>query len=181
MQFFDVVERRRSVRKFAARQIEPDDLDAILAAARLAPSAGDCQAYSIAVTETEGMKARLAVAAGQDFIAEAPFVLVFAADPERSAKNYGERGASLFSVQDATIAAAYAQLAATALGLATCWVGAFDETRVAELCGLTAIGLRPVALLPLGYADETPERTARRPLDGLVRREGAARSDPGAG
>jgi nitroreductase len=171
MQFFEVIERRRSVRAYTKTAIAHDQLESILAAARLAPSAGDLQAYQIAVVEKGPTKRAVAAAAqGQDFIAQAPLVLVFCANPELSEGKYGRRGASLFSIQDATIAACYAQLAATALGLASCWVGAFDETRVADGLGLPA-GLRPIAILPIGHAAESPDRPPRRPLGELVRRE----------
>lgn len=171
MQFLEVVERRQSVRAFASRELEPEKLSALLEAVRLAPSAGDCQAYEIVVVQEPSGKAALAEAAyGQEFVARAPVVLAFVADPRRNVAKYGDRGASLYCVQDATIAAAYAQLAATALGLASCWVGAFDEQRVAA--ALKASGsLRPVALMPIGYAAETPTRPPRRSLGEIVRSE----------
>lgn len=117
------------------------------------------------------MKAALAKAAlNQDFIADAPVVPTFLADQRRSEGKYGVRGAALFCVQNATIAAAYAQLAATAQGLGACWVGAFDESRVAKTIGVPA-HLRPIALMPIGYPDEAPARSTRRPLSELMRRE----------
>ncbi|HOY58632.1 MAG TPA: nitroreductase family protein, partial [Verrucomicrobiota bacterium] len=70
-------------------------------------------------------------------------------------------------VQDASIAASYAQLAATGLGLATCWVGAFDESAVCRVLHL-GTGERPVAMLPLGYAAEHPIPTPRRDLKEAV-------------
>jgi len=76
----------------------------------------------------------------------------------------------LYCVQDATIAVTYAQLAATAVGLATCWIGAFDESEAARVLSLPP-GERPVAMLPVGYAAETPARTSRRPLADLVREQ----------
>jgi nitroreductase len=171
MQFFDVVDRRRSVRAYGKPAIESDELERILATARLAPSAGDVQAYQIAVVGKRETKAALADAAfAQDFIAEAPTVLVFCANPPLSEATYGRRGALLYCIQDATIAACYAQLAATALGLASCWVGAFDEARVADALGLPA-SLRPVAIMPMGYAAEAPDRPPRRPLEEIVRHE----------
>jgi nitroreductase len=170
MQFFDVIEARRSVRAFAAAEVERDKLDRILATARLAPSAGDLQAYQIVVIDGHETMAALAAAAfGQGFIAEARVVLVFCASPARSEAKYGERGARLYCLQDATIAACYAQLAAAAQGLASCWVGAFDEARVAAVLRLPA-GLRPLTLMPIGHAAEAPERPPRRSLDALVRR-----------
>jgi nitroreductase len=168
MQFFEVVEKRRSVRAFTTAAVEADKLETILATAMLAPSAGDLQAYQIVVIDDGETKAALAVAAlGQSFVAEAAVVLVFCASPGRSESKYGQRGASLYCIQDATIAACYAQLAATAQGLASCWVGAFDEVRVAAVLR-SPPRLRPVALMPIGYAAEAPERPPRRALDGLV-------------
>jgi nitroreductase len=80
------------------------------------------------------------------------------------------RGATLFSIQDATIAAAYAQLAATALNLASCWVGAFDDARVAAILGAPS-RLRPVALMPIGQPAEKLKPRSRRPLSELVKHE----------
>jgi len=87
-------------------------------------------------------------------------VLVFLADPERSSARYGDRGAKLYAMQDATIACAYAQLAAAELGLGSVWVGAFDEERVAK--AVNAAGKKPVAMLPIGYPTSKPKRPARR-------------------
>ncbi len=169
MDLFQTIQTRQSVRAYQARDIEMEKLDAILAAINQAPSAGDRQAYQILLARDVKVRRALAQAAlGQDFIAQAPVALVFCADPERSASRYGLRGAQLYCVQDATVAVAYAQLAATALGLATCWVGAFDDTEVAHIVGVTG-GLRPVAILPVGYAAEAPPRTPRRPLAELAK------------
>lgn len=171
MEFFDVLERRRSVRAFEPIEIERQKLATLFAAARVAPSAGDRQAYEIVVVQEPKRKAALAKAAlGQEFVAKAPVVLAFVADPERSAAKYGERGASLFCVQDAAIAAAYLQLAATALGLASCWVGAFDEREAAAALKVPR-KMRVVTLMPVGYPAEKPTRPPRRPLEDLVRSE----------
>ncbi|MBT5710155.1 nitroreductase, partial [Candidatus Poribacteria bacterium] len=94
-------------------------------------------------------------------------VLVFLAHPLRSAPKYGSRGADLYSVQDATIACAYAQLAATDLGLSSCWIGAFAPEPVAEAVNAPK-HLTPVAMLPLGYAAEEPGPTTRRGVRDIV-------------
>jgi len=181
MQFFDVLNARRSVRVYQKTRLEPSSLDAILRAVSLAPSAGCLQAYRILVVESAEAKAALAAAAfDQTFVAEASVALVFFAEPDVSGAKYGERGRSLFSLQDATIAAAYAQLAAAALGIASCWVGAFDERAVARAVGAPR-GLRAVAIVPLGGPAETPSRPPRRPLADLVVGEGfEAYRPPGA-
>ncbi|MBI5395625.1 MAG: nitroreductase family protein [Verrucomicrobia bacterium] len=168
MDMFEAVKARQSVRAYQAKEIEPDKLQAILAAVNQAPSAGDLQAYEVYLVRDGETKRALAKAAlGQDFIAQAPMALVFAANPARATARYGSRGEQLYCVQDATVAVAYAQLAATALGLATCWVGAFEDEEVTRIMKLPA-GQRPVAILPVGYAAETPRRTPRRALTDIV-------------
>lgn len=175
MEFFEVVAERRSIRAWRARDVERDKLEKVLAAANMAPSAGDLQAYEIVMARHPTTRASLAAAAhGQAFLAEAPVVLVFFSDPSRSAARYAARGERLFCIQDATIAACHAQLAATALGLGSCWVGAFDDRRVAQALGAPA-GLNPVCMLAIGYAAERPDRTSRRPLSDLMHDEAFTR------
>jgi nitroreductase len=169
MDLFETIATRRSVRAFLGEPLPAGSLDQLLEATNHAPSAGDLQAYEVYLVQDAGVKEAIVHAAyDQAFIEQAPAVLVFCANPLR-AKRYGERGASLYAVQDATIAAAYAQLAATALGLATVWVGAFDEDRAAQALRLPA-GLRPLAILPVGKAAESPAPTPRRSLEELVHR-----------
>lgn len=169
MDFFQTVHARQSVRAYQARPVEAKHLEAVLSAANQSPSAGNLQAYEITVVcDAATIQALTKVCFNQGFIAQAPVVLVFSADGPRSATKYGPAGEQFFSLQDATIATAYAQLAATALGLATCWIGAFRDQDVAKVLGLRP-GLRPIALLPLGWPAETPERTPRRELSDLAK------------
>ncbi len=167
MEFGEVVQTRRSVRAFQARPVEGDKIQKILECARLAPSAGNLQAYEIYRVTSPRVRAALARAADQSFIAEAPVVLVFFANPGRSARKYGARGKDLYALQDATIATTFAMLAATDLGLGTVWVGAFDDTAVTAAVGAPGHWV-PVAILPIGYAAETPAATPRRALSELV-------------
>ncbi|MCL6638117.1 MAG: nitroreductase family protein [Firmicutes bacterium] len=168
-EFLELCKRRQSIRKFTAEPVPDDALKKILEAAQTAPSAGNLQAYEIVVVKEPHTKQKLAAAAlGQGFVAEAPVVLVFLALPAVSAKVYGERGAGLYSIQDATIACTYAMLAAASLNLAATWVGAFRDREVRDAVGAGGSHV-PVALLPLGRAGETPRRTARRPLQNMIR------------
>ncbi len=170
MDFFEAVKTRQSIRAFQDKPIEPEKLQQILDTISRAPSAGNLQGYEVyLVTNRSALQALAYSTRGQDFITQAPLALVFCAHPARSAQKYGERGTTLYCVQDATIACAYAQLAATALGLASVWVGAFDEGAVRAAVGV-GHDLRPVAFLPIGYAAETPERRSRRALVELVHR-----------
>jgi nitroreductase len=89
--------------------------------------------------------------------------LVFCADPDRSSGRYGKRGRELYSIQDATIAGTFAMLAAVDLGLATVWVGDFDEKEVQQVLDVKSI--RPVAIFSLGYGAEQPEPSPRRAVE----------------
>jgi nitroreductase len=166
--FFETVRHRHSVRSYLnSGTIEREKLHAVLETACAAPSAGDLQSYRIYVVENAELRGRLQQAADQTFVASAPACLVFCADTARAARQYGERGRTLFALQDATIAAAYAQLAIVAAGLASTWVGAFDAATVTSALQLGA-GLQPIALLSVGYPAELPQPTPRRPLGEIV-------------
>lgn len=167
--FFETVRHRHSVRKYlAGRPVEEQKLHAILEMACAAPSAGDLQSYRMVVVTDQARRDALAAASqGQSFIAEAPVCLVVCADPTRAETKYGERGRRLYAVQDATIAAAYAQLAVVAAGLASTWVGYFDEREVTRVLNLPG-DQEPVALLSIGYPGELPDATPRRQLRDVV-------------
>ena len=171
MDFFEVIDHRFSVRSFKSTAVDDATLQAILETANNAPSAGNLQAFEVVVIRDPGRKRQLAKASlDQLFIAEAPLALVFLANPDRNRAKYGSRGAELYSMQDATIACTYAQLAATASGLGTCWVGAFNEDKVREIVGAPN-AWRPVAILPLGVPAEAAGVRERRALGDLVHEE----------
>jgi nitroreductase len=166
LSFWDVVEARRSVRQFdAGRDVPQQMVKQILRAALRAPSAGNRQPWHFIVVRDPQVKDELSVAAyGQLFVAQAPVVFAVCADPERSASRYHDRGRRLYCLQDTAAAIEHILLAATALGLGSCWVGAFDEELAAEVLRLPP-SLRPVALIPVGYPQhEQSVRTSRRPL-----------------
>ncbi len=167
--FFETVRHRHSIRKYQPDMpVETEKLHAILEMACAAPSAGDLQSYRIIVVrDLAERQALVHIAREQAFIAEAPVCLVFCADPARSATTFGERGATLYALQDATIAAAYAQLAIVAAGMGSTWVGYFDENQVRAALGLEP-ELVPIALMSLGYPAELPEPSSRRRLGEVV-------------
>ena len=165
MEFFKTVEARVSIRAYLAKPVEESKVEKVLHAACLAPSAGNFQSYRIIIVKGKKERAALSAASrDQTFIIDAPLCLAFVADGSRNAQKYGKRGQELYSVQDATIAASYAQLAAAALGLGTVWVGGYDEGKVCSALKLKPHE-KPVALLPLGYPAEEREGHERRKLD----------------
>ncbi|MGQ9681277.1 MAG: nitroreductase family protein [Anaerolineae bacterium] len=170
MDFWQVVRRRYSVRSFASEQPVSDEaVLGLLSAAIEAPSAGNRQPWHFYVVRDPALRAGLVRAAGgQDFIAEAPVAIVVCAHAERSARRYGERGATLYCLQDTAAAVEHILLAATALGLGTCWVGAFDEEQARAVLQVPP-ELRPVAIIPIGYPAKPGERsTGRRPVSDVT-------------
>jgi nitroreductase len=168
--FWDVLKRRHSVRRFdASRDVPEKMIKTLLKAAVSAPSAGNCQPWRYIVVRQPEVKEALAVAAwGQYFLSQAPVVIAVCAEPARSAARYGKRGVELYCLQDTAAAAENILLGATALGLGACWVGAFDEEQAAEALSLDQ-RFRPVALIPVGYAaSEPPASSSRRLLDEVV-------------
>jgi nitroreductase len=165
----DLFTARFSCRSFRPHPVPRATLERLLEAARWAPSAGGLEPWRFVVVTDPSARGRLAAAAQrQGFVADAPAVFVVCAVPEESARRYGERGRSLYCLQDTAAATENLMLAAAAEGLGSCWVGAFDEVGAARALDLPA-GWRPVALVPVGEPAGAPPRRTRRTLDEVVR------------
>ena len=151
MDFWNVVDQRHSVRAFdPAAEVSPEAIERLLQAAIRSPSAGNRQPWHFYVVRDAAVRQGLAAAAyGQNFVAQAPVAIVVCADAEQSAGRYGDRGRELYCLQDTAAATAHILLAAVALGLGGCWVGAFDERQAAHVLDLP-VRHRPVAILPIG-------------------------------
>jgi nitroreductase len=168
MDVFEAIKGRRSIREFKSEPVKDEDLQKILDAGRLAPSAGNCQSSELVVVKEPILKRRLAAAAlEQTFIAEAPVAIVVCANIPRTSRRYGRRGQELYCIQDTAAATQNILLAAYSLGYGTCWVGAFDEGAVADVIQVPS-GVRPVAIIPLGRPVENPIPPKRRSLDEIV-------------
>jgi nitroreductase len=162
----DAIRTRRSVRKYRSAPVAESTLKEVLNAARLAPSADNAQPWKIVVVRDEQVKLKLAAACnGQKFIAQAPLVLVACGLPDEAFQTVG--GYMSSHVIDVSIAVDHLTLAAHALGLGTCWIAWFKEDKVREILGVPE-DVRVIALTPLGYPDETPEKTPRKNLEELV-------------
>lgn len=168
MDILDLVKSRRSIRSFKADPVPREDLMRILEAARWAPSAGNCQPWEFIVVTRDDLKRRLAMAAlGQFWMTKAPVIIVVCANIPRTEWRYGERGRSLYAIQDTAAATQNILLTAHALGYGTCWVGAFNESEVKRVLNIPR-DVRPVAIIPLGKPDERPIAPPRIPLEEVV-------------
>ncbi|MGQ9534702.1 MAG: nitroreductase family protein [bacterium] len=160
MDFYEVIKKRRSIRKYKSDPISDDVLKRILEAGRIAPSAKNIQPWKFIVIKDPENKKRVAEACrGQKWIADAD-VIVCGCALEKIA--WGRMGGymSSFAV-DLAIAMDHIILAATNEGLGTCWIGAFEEKKVKEILGIPA-DVRVVALTPIGYPAEEPKTRGRK-------------------
>lgn len=162
---FNVMLNRRSQRKFENRDVEEWKLEMIFAAADTAPTAGGFQGFEIYHIKNQEVKNKLVLAANNQPYVNAPVVLVFCMNPDRVKLNFPPDTIRKFSQQDATLAAAYSQLAAHALGLSSIWIGMLDENRIREVLGTD---LFPSSILCVGYPIKMLVPKPKRNLKDLI-------------
>jgi nitroreductase len=156
MEISEAIESRRSIRRYEDKNVPDALIKEILKAGEKAPSAGNLQARDFIIIKDGTVRELLCMAAlNQYFIMSAPVCIVVCANVARCTVRYGKRS-ELYAVQDASASVMNMMLKAVDLGLGTCWVGAFNEVAVAQLLSIPH-GVRPVALVPLGYPDESPD------------------------
>ncbi len=171
MDVFEAIRKRRSIRAFTREDVSKEDIEKLIDAARYAPSAGNIQPWEFIIVRDSKIKRKLSIAAlNEIFIAEAPVVIVVCANEMRSAQRYGSRGATLYCLQDTAAAIQNMLLTACALGLGTCWVGAFYEEDVRRILNVPG-GVRSVAIIPVGHPAEKPEIRFKRALGEIVHYE----------
>ncbi len=106
--------------------------------------------HSLDLLKEEDLREELTRSAwGQDFLTQAPVVMIVAAEPSRTTDIYGERGERYIQIEVGHLGQ-NVYLQAEALDLSTCAVGAFDDEGVARALGLKK-NLIPLYILPLGY------------------------------
>ncbi len=167
MDFLELARKRYSVRSYKSDPVEQEKLSRILDAARLAPTAVNIQPFQLVVVYTLDREAELLKIYNKKWFVQPPIVicgcgLVAKSWVRKDGKNYND--------VDVAIVMDHLILAATAEGLGTCWIGAFDSAAAKEVLGLPD-GVEPIAFTPLGYAADRPPRKKRKPLSELVRYE----------
>jgi len=182
MEFNQLIQDRRSVRAFRPDSVPDETVEALLAAAVRAPSAGNLQAWEFVVVRDSEARRRLARAAfEQTFIAQAPVVIVTCRNLERNTLRYGARGRDFYSLIDTSCASMLLLLAARDQGLGACFVGAYRDAEVCRILRLPG-HIRPVGIIPIGHPAESPPRPepaaapGRRPPGGLRRALAASRT-----
>jgi nitroreductase len=162
-----ILSRRRMIRKFRADPVSDEVVRRIVRAAMRAPSAGHTQPWDYVVVRDAAVRRRLAGAAlAQMFVAEAPVVMVPCADLRRSRIRYGRDG-DHYALIDTAFSSLLLLLAVTEEGLGACFVGALDEEQVVRILDLP-LGVRPLAVVPIGVPAETPADLRLRRLESVL-------------
>jgi len=149
MQYVEVVRSRKSVREFADRPVEQEKLDYVLECARLAPSWANKQCWDFVVVSEPALLERVVAASPNKWLADAPTIIVCCGTPTRS----GSKRDIPYWAADVAIATEQLVLAATDIGLGTCWVGIFDQGAVRVALDIP-FDVQILALAPLGYPAE---------------------------
>ena len=167
MEFENLISARYSVRRYKSDPIPDRVLAEVLAAARLAPTAANRQAFRILAVHTAGRQEELKRIYPRDWFVQAPVVIGVCALTDLC---WVRADGKSYCDVDAAIVTDHLILAATDHGLGSCWIGAFDAQAAREIFKLPKT-VEPVVFTPLGYPDDSPRAKKRRPVDDLVRFE----------
>jgi nitroreductase len=161
MELKEAIKKRRSIRKFLKKDVPTEKVGALIDVARYAPSAGNTQNWMVIVVKDEGKKKELATAClEQSWMNQAPVLLVICNQFKKVVTLYGKLG-KMFSIQDCANFTTNLMLLAVEEGMATGWVGAFDNEAVCRILEVPEDS-DPEIILALGYPSEKPEGPGRR-------------------
>jgi len=168
MEYSQLIAARYSVRAYRPDPVEDEKLQQVLEAARLAPTAANRQPIQLIVIHTAGREEELRRIYHRPWFVQAPLIIAVCAISSQAWVRESDRfNARLI---DASIVADHLILAATNLGLGTCWIAAFNVAAAREVLRLPEEA-EPVIFTPLGYPADTPGPKIRKPLADLVRYE----------
>ena len=164
MEVFELIQKRYSARSYRPDPVEEDKVQQILEAVRLAPTASNRQPFKFIVIRTAGKEIELRKIYNVPWFVQAPIIICGCAIPSKA---WVRRDGKNDSDVDVTIAMDHLILAATELGLGTCWIAAFDPVAAREVLGLPD-GVEPIVFTPLGYPDDEPGPKRRKPLVEII-------------
>jgi nitroreductase len=167
MEFSGLIRRRYSVRAYKPDPVKQEKLQQVLEAARLAPTAANQQPFQLIVVHTAGREADLRRIYPREWFVRAPLVICACAIP---AEGWVRMDGKVYTDVDVAIAMDHLILAATELGLGTCWIAAFDPAAAREVLDLPD-GVEPIVLTTLGYPADEFRPKKRKPLSDLVRQD----------
>jgi nitroreductase len=171
MEFEQVIRKRRIIREFDPnKQIPEKVITKLLRNAHRAPSAGHTQVQEfVVITDPTTKKKLRQVAVDQEYVEEAPTLIVVCSNTSRSERRYGMRGREFYSIIDGAFASMLILLTAVNERISAGFVGAFEDDKVSEILKLPRY-VRPVGIITLGYPKETEpvEGLERLPIEELI-------------
>lgn len=163
MTVMEAIQARYSVRQYADKPIEPEKIEKIMEAGRLAPTASNQQLCKhIVVTDKELIRQMVSACEDQKWIETAPAVLVECASCDRT-MICGQSARSM----DCAIAMSYMTLEAVELGLQSCWLGWFSPEKVRALLNIPDDYV-VVAVAPIGYPAKEGHRSSKKATEEVV-------------
>ena len=166
MTVLEAIQKRASIRKYEDRPLEPETLAKILETGRLAPTAANSQATKVVAVQDKALLQALVPACnGQAFVGTAAAVLVVCSSSKRT-MSCGQVAGSI----DCSIALSFMMLEAAAEGVGSCWIGAFDAKKVADVLRIPE-EYTPVALAPFGYPAEEGRHIVYKPMEDFLVKE----------
>ena len=167
MEFWELARKRYSARSYRSDPVEDDKLQQVLEAACLAPTRHNQQPFQLIVIHPAGKEAELGrIYPGAHFV-QAPIIICACGIPSQDLISRGVQGRREL---DVGIVMDHLSLAATDLGLGTCWIGAFDRAAAREVLGLPE-DIEPLIFMTLGYTDDPGRPKVRKTLTELIRHE----------
>jgi len=167
MEYQELIQKRYSVRAYKSDPIEEDKLEKVLNAARLAPTAANRQPFQIIVIHTDGKQEALKKIYRKDWFVQAPLLICAVGIP---GKSWVREDMRRYLDVDVAIVMDHLILAATNLGLGTCWIAAFNAKAAREILELPD-EVEPLIFSPLGYPADELGAKERKPLSDLIRYE----------
>lgn len=164
MEFYDVVKKRKSIKKFKSGELDREKLLKIIDAAMRAPSWKNSTPYKFVLVDRDNLKQNIAgtilnkTTDTAEAVTNAPATIVVVADPNAS----GSMEEKDYYLVDSAIAMEHLILAATEEGYGTCWIGAFNEKKVKEILEIPD-NYKVVALTPIGESAEGEEEKPHQP------------------
>jgi nitroreductase len=159
MSILDSILNRRSIRRYQKKEIPKGVLLQVLEAGRQAPSAVNRQPIRFVIVSDQNILKDLCDTVITRFVKEAPTVIVGCADVKSLMTGK-------WAVVDTTIAMENMVIAAWALGIGSCWIGACNEQKVKEMLKIPK-DWKVVALVTLGYPSEQPKQKRKKPIEEL--------------
>ena len=159
MQLQKAIKKRRSIRSYKNKKPDWRDIIDCIDSTRYSPYAGGYYSLKFLILDNEKDIQLIAELSDQDFIKEAPYVVIFVSDTSITKHVYPERGET-YSKQQAGAAIQNFLLSAVEKGLSSCWIGHFNKEKITKEFKIKG---DIEAILPIGYAKEEPKRKEIEP------------------